>query len=74
MESCPALEVIAKLQALEGVLQVTNPQKNEFFVAYIPELQPNIDLQIMQCLFTNQWQYRQLSHGKTLEEKLFFKD
>jgi len=74
MESCPALEVTAKLKALEGVLQVTNPQKNEFVVAYNAELQPNMDLQLMQCLQTNHWQYRQLSHGKTLEEKLFFSE
>ncbi|HEY8160347.1 MAG TPA: ABC transporter ATP-binding protein [Methylobacter sp.] len=72
MESCSALEVTAKLKALEGVLQVTNPQKNEFVVAYNAELQPNMDLQLIQCLQTNHWQYRQLSHGKTLEEKLFF--
>ncbi|HEY8035759.1 MAG TPA: ABC transporter ATP-binding protein, partial [Methylobacter sp.] len=74
MESCSALEVTAKLKALEGVLQVTNPQKNEFVVAYNAELQPNMDLQLMQCLQTNHWQYRQLSHGKTLEEKLFFNE
>lgn len=72
METCPALELIAKLQALEGVLQVTNPQKNEFIVAYNPDLQPSMDLQVMQCISTNHWLYRQLSHGKTLEEKLFF--
>lgn len=74
MESCPALEVTAKLEALEGILQVTNPQKNEFVVAYNAELQPSMDLQLMQCLQANQWQYRQLSHGKTLEEKLFFRE
>ena len=74
MESCPALEVTAKLKALDGVLQVTNPQKNEFVVAYNAELQPAMDMQLMQCIQTNQWQYRQLSHGKTLEEKLFFRE
>lgn len=72
METCPVLEVIAQLKALEGVLQVTNPQKNEFIVEYNPGLQPNIDLQLLQCIQANHWQYRQLSHGKTLEEKLFF--
>ena len=50
METCPALEVMAKLQALEGVVQVTNPQKNEFIVAYDPDLQPHMDLQLMQCI------------------------
>ncbi len=74
MESYPALEVVAQLEALEGVLQVTNPQKNEFVVAYNSALQPAMDLQIMQCLQNNHWRYRQMSHGKTLEEKLFFSE
>jgi ABC-2 type transport system ATP-binding protein len=74
MESCPAPEVTAKLEALDGVLQVSNPQKNEFVVAYNAEKQPTMDLQLMQCLQSNHWQYRQLSHGKTLEEKLFFSE
>ena len=74
MEPCQALEVLAKLQALDGVLQVTNPQKNEFIVEYNSDLQSHMDLQLMQCISTNHWHYRQLSHGKTLEEKLFFKE
>ena len=73
METCPAQEVMAKLQTLEGVLQVTNPQKNEFLVTYNHDLQPHMDQQLMQCIEINHWQYRQLSHGKTLEEKLFFR-
>jgi ABC-2 type transport system ATP-binding protein len=28
----------------------------------------------MQCINTHHCQYRQLSQGKTLEEKLFFRD
>ncbi len=74
MEDCPAQEVMAKLLALEGVVKVTNPQKNEFIVEYNHNLQPSMDQQLMQCISANHWQYRQLSHGKTLEEKLFFSD
>jgi len=29
---------------------------------------------VMQCINSHHWQYRQLSHGKSLEEKLFFRD
>lgn len=72
MENGLAQEVTTKLQALAGVINVTNPQKNEYIVAYNPALQANIDQQLMQCISANHWQYRQLSHGKTLEEKLFF--
>jgi len=74
MEDCPALEVMAKIQSLEGVVKVTNPQKNELIVEYNSNLQPKMDQQLMQCISANSWQYRQLSHGKTLEEKLFFSE
>lgn len=74
MENCPSAEVMAKFSALEGILQVTNPQKNEFIVEYNPDLQPSMDLQLMHCIRANRWQYRQLNHGKTLEEKLFPSD
>jgi ABC-2 type transport system ATP-binding protein len=74
MEDCQAQEVMAKLQAIEGAVKVTNPQKNEFIVEYNPDLQPSMDQQLMQCISANHWQYRQLSQGKTLEEKLFFSD
>jgi ABC-2 type transport system ATP-binding protein len=74
MENCPAIEVMDKLQALEGVVQVTNPQKNEFIVAYDFDAESKMDMQLMQCISANQWRYRQLSHGKSLEEKLFFRE
>ncbi|WP_394754384.1 ABC transporter ATP-binding protein [Crenothrix sp.] len=74
MEACTAVDVMAKFQALVGVVQVTNPQKNEFIVEYNPDTKPSMDLQLMQCINANGWHYRQLSHGKTLEEKLFFSE
>ncbi len=74
MENSPADEVITQFKTIAGVLQVTNPQKNEFIVEYNPALQAQMDLQLIQCINVNHWQYRQLSHGKSLEEKLFFSD
>lgn len=72
LEACACEEVITKFSALKGVLEVTNPQKNELIVQYCPETTSTMDLQLIQCLYANHWRYRQLSHGKTLEEKLFF--
>lgn len=72
MESCPAEDVAKKIKKLEGVLQVSNPQKNEFIVEYNPAIEEKMDLKILICLSDNNWQYRQISQGKTLEEKLFF--
>ena len=74
MEPCSAMDVIAKLKKLKGILQVSNPQKNEFIVEYHPEIEPKMDLKIINCLADNNWQYRQVRQGKTLEEKLFFDD
>lgn len=72
MEPCPVKVLIAELSQLKGVVQVSNPQKNEFIVEYNPAIEAKIDLKILVCLADNNWQYRQLSQGKTLEEKLFF--
>ncbi len=70
LESYPITEVTNALQNIEGVTGVTNPQKNEFIVEY--GATPQMDIKIMTCLAENNWQYRQMSRGKTLEEKLFF--
>ncbi|MBW6452806.1 MAG: ABC transporter ATP-binding protein [Methyloprofundus sp.] len=72
LESCPATEVISKLKQLAGVLLVSNPQKNEFIIEYNPAIEAKIDIKILTCLVDNNWHYRQLSQGKSLEETLFF--
>ncbi|NOR71026.1 MAG: hypothetical protein GQ532_15240 [Methylomarinum sp.] len=63
---------MTKLKQLNGVVRVSNPQKNEFIVEYNPIIEFKVDLKILTCLADNNWQYRQVSQGKTLEEKLFF--
>lgn len=72
MEPCPTSELVAKLQVLDGVIKVSSSQKNEFIIEYNPQIQPRMDQQIMNCLADNDWNYRQLIQGKSLEEKLFF--
>ena len=72
MEPCPATDVLAKFKQIRGVAKVSNPQKNEFIIEYKADIEPKMDLQILSCVSDNNWQYRKLSQGKTLEEKLFF--
>jgi ABC-type multidrug transport system ATPase subunit len=72
MESCPADQFIDELKQLNGVIHVTNPQKNEFIVEYYSKVEPRLDVKMIICIHANHWQYRQISQGKTLEEKLFF--
>ncbi len=74
MEACAADELMKALQELKGVIQVSNPQKNEFLVEYLPEKAPQMDIEILTCLAKRHWHYRQLTRGKSLEEKLFFTD
>ncbi len=74
MEACAADELMKALQELKGVIQVSNPQKNEFLVEYLPEKAPQMDIEILTCLAKCHWHYRQLTRGKSLEEKLFFTD
>ncbi len=72
MESYPENEVIQTLQAIDGVVDVSSSQKNEYIIEYNPVLQSRMDLQVMTCLAEKHWNYRQLLKGKSLEEKLFF--
>ncbi|OQK16083.1 ABC transporter [Methyloprofundus sedimenti] len=72
MLSCPAADVMAKFKQIAGIVQISNSQKNEFIIEYKTAIEPKMDLKILMCISDNNWQYRQLSQGKTLEEKLFF--
>ena len=74
MEPCSATDFIKGLNQIEGIIQLSNPQKNEFIVEYNPKIESKIDLKIINCIHQNNWQYRQFSQGKTLEEKLFFEE
>ncbi len=72
LEACAQAVVMEKLKQLANVIKVTNPQKNEFIVEYNAQSEPKMDIAILNCLADSQWRYRQLSQGKSLEEKLFF--
>jgi ABC-2 type transport system ATP-binding protein len=72
MEPSPTSQVSDQLKQLKGVIQVSNPQKNEFIIEYDATVEPRLDLKIITSLSDNHWEYRQISQGKTLEEKLFF--
>ena len=72
MEPCPASELVAKLQALDSVVQVSSSQKNEFIIEYNSQIQPRMDQQIMNCLADNDWNYRQLDSRKIVRRKTVF--
>lgn len=72
MQPCPGDALIQALERLDGVEQVSNPQKNEFLITYDAKVATGMDISIIQCINENSWQYRQITQGKSLEEKLFF--
>lgn len=74
MEPCLASSFIDEMNQLKGVIHVTNPQKNEFIIEYDAKVDPRLDINIITRLSDKNWQYRQISQGKTLEEKLFFEN
>jgi len=61
-----------KLKAISQVTQVTNTQDKEYLISIEPqENNLPIDIQILQLCHDNNWQYKQMINGKTLENQLF---
>jgi len=61
------------VQAISGVQQVEQTQNNEFLItSSTPSTEDApLDLKILQLCHQQQWQYSQLTNGKTLENQLF---
>jgi ABC-type multidrug transport system ATPase subunit len=64
---------IELIQSINNVQNVEQTQKNEFVITTSVETSENepLDLQILQLCHKQQWQYSQLTNGKTLENRLF---
>jgi ABC-2 type transport system ATP-binding protein len=58
-------------KALDGVIEVTHPQKHEYVLQYDDSQGLDFDQQLLACISSNGWNYHQLIKGKTLEEQLF---
>jgi ABC-type multidrug transport system ATPase subunit len=59
-----------RLQALAGVSRVYMSQHKEFVVEYQPNAEP-LDIALLNFCHQQNWQYRQLVNGHTLENKIF---
>jgi ABC-2 type transport system ATP-binding protein len=73
VDNLPKVQFQTAILALPGVESITSKAKNEYVIQYAFSEQPNFDLKLLQCLASNNWQYRQLTKGKTLEDQLFSK-
>lgn len=63
--------LLASLSALAGVQQVQLKQKNEFLLQYDHQAHGDLDQRLLKLFADNNWQYRQLTRGQSLEDKLF---
>ncbi len=67
-----ARQVLVSLPTLPGVVQVSQKQQGEIVLQYDVTTNPGMDQQLLKFLAENNWTYKHLINGRTLEDKLFF--
>ena len=70
LEQDNSADIAAALRQLPGLISVQASQKKELVLCYQAQ-QADFDLSVLQCLAANGWRYRNLTKGRTLEQKLF---
>ena len=58
------------LSHLAGLVNIKKTQAREYLIEYTCDA-PDFDLQLLQCLRQNGFNYQQIYNGKTLENQLF---
>ena len=71
LESVDKSLFIENISKMPSVANVLSENKNEFVIGYDGQSTPDFDQQLLKNLADNNWRYRRLIKGKTLEEKLF---
>ncbi|MCF2859959.1 ABC transporter ATP-binding protein [Pseudoalteromonas sp. SMS1] len=59
-----------KIAQLTGVLAVKQTQSDELVIEYTKQPEP-LDLSLLSLIHENQWTYKQIVNGRTLENQLF---
>lgn len=63
-------QIITAIRQLSGVQQV-NTEREDIVIEYDAAINPIVDQQLLQLLARHQLGYRQLNHGRSLEQQLF---
>ena len=71
LESVEKSLFIENISKMASVANVLSENKNEFVIGYDGQSTPDFDQHLLKNLADNNWRYRRLIKGKTLEEKLF---
>lgn len=67
-DSAPPLEII---NSLPGVTKARFRPQTELLIEYDEQNYPNTDIAVITALINNNWRYRKIVKGRSLEEQLF---
>lgn len=64
-------QIISRVQQLKSILKIDNKQADEFIIHYDRQLNPILDQDLLKLLAAESVDYRQITHGQSLEDQLF---
>jgi ABC-2 type transport system ATP-binding protein len=67
------LTIESKIKQLQAVSQINSKQGDELIIRYNYHENPLLDQQLLQLLADHKILYRQITHGRSLEDQLFMK-
>lgn len=71
MQTCDDKVLIDTLNAHSAIESVSSKQANEFLIQYKPEQAQGLEIYLFEQFQKNNWQYKMLIKGRTLEDTLF---
>lgn len=71
MQTCNTTQFIDMIEAFNGVNSVTQKQDDEFLIHYSANDVSDLEIQLLQLFSRNDWRYRAILKGRSLEDKLF---
>ena len=71
MKSCDMDRLHQQLLSLKDIIEVRRVDDEQYVIEYEKQSGFDIEIQLFELLATQQWQYKSLLKGRTLEETLF---
>jgi len=71
LEDAATDELVAACGEMPGCLNVTRQQQGAYIIEYDAEHHPAFDIRLIEMLNARGWGYRNVSKGRSLEDKLF---
>lgn len=64
-------QIMNRVQQLTSISKIVKKQPDEFIIHYDRQLNPILDQDLLKLLATEKIDYRQITHGQSLEDQLF---